>query len=311
MPRDPVLATIYGPPGTGKTTDLCYSFPRALWIAAPGSTAVAESVCGYPLVKPPIDIESLDAAIRLLEELQQNPKIRAEVDALVIDDLTLYVDRTIRVLNAQGVGARDPRQLWGVVRMKLLTLRDTARRAGIHVVMNTHEGPPKVVNGARVRGGPALPGAGAELIPAACDLVLRAVPNGNIPIGWKVEYRCTIDDQDYTSKDRYNVTPDHSPMNVGEILRVQGFTVRRLAGLEWQEEIVEKLAAAMIERGLDLPFVREAMAVAFAESMKRQAPTNGVPGATQERRAIWTQRDAFDRAVLRNAQTAHRRRLFG
>lgn len=309
MPHDPVLAMIYGPAGTGKTTDLCYSFPRALWIAAPGATAVAESVCGYTLQKPPVDIQSLDVAITLLEELQKNPTVRALVDALVIDDLTLYVDRTIRALSAQGIGGKDPRQLWGVVRLKLLTLRDTARRAGIHVVMNSHEGPPKIVNGARVRGGPALPGAGAELIPAACDVVLRGVPNPNIPIGWRVEYRCTVDDQDYVSKDRYNVTPDHSPMNLGEILREQGFVVRRLAGLEWQEEVVEKLAVAMVARDLDLAFVREALALAFAESMKRQAKSTASE-VIRERRAIWTQRDAFDRAVLRRAQASHRRRLF-
>ena len=45
--------------------------------------------------------------------------------------------------------------------------------------MNAHEHPPKIRdNGARIRGGPALPGEGAETIPAACDLVLRAEADG-------------------------------------------------------------------------------------------------------------------------------------
>lgn len=308
MARDPILGVIYGPPKVGKTTDLGYSLPRALWLAAPGATAPLESVCGYTAMRPPLDIEALDDAIKILEAIRSDGKKKLDIDGIIIDDLTLYVDRTIRMLQSQGVGSKDPRQLWGAVRMKLLVMRDTARRAGVHVLMNTHEQGPKVNSGTRVRGGPALPGAGAELIPAACDLVLRAVPNpANISIGWRVNYRCTVEDQDYVSGDRYNVTPDYSPMNIGEILRLQGFPIRRHPEMEWQEEIVAKVASALAGNLGDQTFVRKALDVAFSESMKRQP---GIPTNIAERRAVWTQRDSYDRGILHAAQENHRRRLF-
>lgn len=311
--RDPVMGTIYGPPKVGKTTDLAYAFPRAIWIAAPGATAPAASVCGYEIERKPVDIEDLDVAISILNALAKEPQKRALVDALVLDDLTLYVDRTIRKLAAAGVGAKNHFELWGKIRIKLLDLRDSGRRAGLHVFLNAHEGAPKMVNGARVRGGPALPGAGAELVPAACDVVLRAVPNPMaIQVGWKVEYRCTAEDLDYVSGDRYNVTPDHCPMNIGEILRAQGFNVRRHAELPWQEDVVEKIATAILTDISNETFVKSALALAFERAIKLQ----GGPGVTRaeidlrEKRAVWTQRDAYDRAILRNAQSKHRRRLY-
>jgi hypothetical protein len=314
-PRDPVLGCVFGPPKVGKTTDLCYAFPRALWLAAPGATAPAASVCGYELSKAPVDIESLDVAIEILRGLQkaENRK-RLDVDAVILDDLTLYVDRTIRALAAKGVGQKNHFELWGKIRLKLLDLRDEGRRAGVHVFMNAHEGAPKMVNGARVRGGPALPGAGAELVPAACDVVLRAVPNPmGITVGWKVEYRCTAEDLDYVSGDRYNVTPDHAPMNLGEILRAQGFAIRRHPECLWQEEIVEKIATAILTDISNAEFVKKAIGIAYEEAIKRQGGPGMTPAesAIREKRAIWVQRDAYDRAILRNAQSKHRRRLFG
>lgn len=310
-PRDPVFGILYGPSGVGKTSDLLYSLVHALWLAAPGATASAEAMCGYSLLMPAKDIPTLDTAIEIMNTLA-TPKGKAiadKIDAVILDDLTLYVDRTIRALAKAGVGAGDPRQLWGAVRLKLLDLRDTARRVGKHVFMNAHEGPPKMVNGARVRGGPALPGAGAEIVPAACDLVLKASPNSNIPVGWPVEYRCDVKDQDYVSKDRHNVTPDHAPMNVGEILRAQGFTIRRHPDMPWQEQIVEQAANAMIAKGLgDVDTVKKILAATFAQAMKMQPK---IDPDTAEKRAIWTQRDAYDRAILRAAQGVHRRRLYG
>ena len=310
-PRDPVLGTLYGPPKVGKTTDLGYSFPRAVWVAAPGATAPLTSVCGYDPIHKPIDIMTLDDAIRLMERIAANPK-QLDVDAMIVDDLTLYVDRTVRSLSASGVGAKDPRQLWGAVRLKLLVLRDTARRAGLHVFFNTHEQGPRINSGTRVRGGPALPGAAAEMVPAACDVVLRAVPNPtNISIGWKVNYRCTVEDQDYVSGDRYNVTPDYCPMNIGEILRAQGFVVRRHPEMPWQEEIVEKIAIALLTDISNADLIKRGLALAFEEAYKRASMSKGVDPSTAEKRAIWTQRDAYDRAIIRNAQAHHRRRLFG
>lgn len=306
IPKDPVLAMIYGVPKTGKTTDLLYSLPRAIWIAAPGATAPADSVCGYTLMRKPIDIASLDDAVRILEGLERDKGKTLDVDALILDDLTLYVDRTVKALSDDGVGRKDPRQLWGAVRLKLLAVRDTGRRARVHVIFNAHEAGPKMQNATRIRGGPALPGAGAEIVPAACDMVLRATARAADPtqtfIGWPVVYRCQVQDLDYVSGDRYNRTPDFSPMNLGEILRSAGFNIRRLPGFEWQETIVAKLAPLLAERIAEADFTKKALELAFVESMKN---------SKDERHAIWTQRDVYDRAVLMVAQASYRRRLFG
>jgi hypothetical protein len=97
-------------------------------------------VCGYASL-PPKDIASLDEAIAILEAIQRDPKARERVDAMILDDLTLYVDRTIRALSAAGVGSKDPRQLWGAVRLKLLVMRDTARRAGFRLLQHSRARP--------------------------------------------------------------------------------------------------------------------------------------------------------------------------
>ena len=46
-PKEPAFVCVYGPPGVGKTTDCGYSFPNALFLAAPGALKPLRSVCGY------------------------------------------------------------------------------------------------------------------------------------------------------------------------------------------------------------------------------------------------------------------------
>jgi hypothetical protein len=97
-------------------------------------------------------------------------------------------------------------------------------------------------------------------------------------------------------------------MNIGEILRAQGFPIRRHPEMAWQENVVEKVAGAIMTNIGDAGFVKSALELAFGESLRCQP---GVNPDVAEKRAIWTQRDAYDRAILRNAQKTHRRRLFG
>ena len=80
-PRDPVLGILYGQSGIGKTTDLGYAFPRAIWIAAPGSTAPLEAVCGYEPMKKPIDIAQLSEAGTILDALAKDGRKTLDVDA--------------------------------------------------------------------------------------------------------------------------------------------------------------------------------------------------------------------------------------
>jgi hypothetical protein len=310
----PAFVLQYGPSGTGKTTDDLLSFPRAVWIAAPGALKSSLGVCGY---EPPADrvfdvqkIAEATAVVEQIGEAKRAGKAKADVDGVVVDDLTLLVDRTVAALTKSGTGGYD---LWAAVHGQLLALREAARRAGVHVALNCHEIGPRIVDGARFRGCPALPGKTLPYkIPAACDMVLHVetAPPNSTAFGWPVRYRCAADDPDWLTKDRHNVTPDPSPMNLGEILRLAArvsgnakFAPRRLPGLEWQEPLVEKGATALLTNLGSSVHVKAVLGELFKHATGKLN--------ADERHALWAVRDAYDRAILRNGLAAHRRKFFG
>lgn len=298
MGKLPVLGIIYAPSKTGKTTDCLYSFTNALWFAAPGALKPSEGVCGYSIPESNvIDAESIPYVEALISKLKSGI-----VDTVVVDDLSLLADRTVRFYSLERhLGGYD---LWGAVRNSFLALRETARRKNVHVVMNAHEQGPRMINNARILGGPLLPGKAASDIPKACDFVLRAqpIPRMDKSIGWPVVYRCTPEDPDYTSGDRDNVTADKSPMNLGEILRLAGYPLPRLSALSWQEAMVEKVSG-------------EFATILGKDDECRALNTFVIEGCMKKYRcsephAIWTARDAYDRAVLRASLSGHRRHYY-
>jgi hypothetical protein len=202
-----------------------------------------------------------------------------------VDDFSLLAEATIAVLEKRHSGFK----LWGALRDAVLDFRDTARHAGMHVVLTAHESTPRTMNGTFIRGGPRLPGRLPEDLPTACDLVLRASYDSSRR-GWHACYRCTIDDPSWVTKDRHGVTPDRSPMNVGEILRCAGYDIRRAPGLEWQEELVSVLSRALLES----PGEEKAL-MAEARELCAERTQNDL-------HVRWVMRDALDRAALRRAQ---------
>lgn len=299
----PAMICQYGRIKTGKTVDDLYSFPHALWIAAPGALKAALGVVGYE-PKNQFYVEQVREATDLISAAP-----RGKFDAIVVDDLSLLVERTVAALERAGVKGYD---LWGNVYKQVLRLREVARASGMHVILNAHEAPPGMVDGAFWAGAPALPGKKLPYaIPAACDLVVRAFPvdKERVPFGWPIRYLCDPTNVEWSSGDRHNVTPTESPMNLGEILRLAGrvggnsnFAPRRLEGLEWQEALVEKGATAIGERVADLPFVKGILGQLFEKAMRSHTK--------DERHALWTVRDAYDRAVLNAGLSAHRRKFY-
>jgi hypothetical protein len=297
----PAFVCQYGVIKTGKTTDLLYSFPRAIWISAPGALKSALGVVGYEPRKQ-FYVEHIREATALVEAA---PKGR--FDALLVDDLTLLVERTVAALEKAGVKGYD---LWGSVYKQMLRLREAARECGMHVVLNAHESPPGVTDGTFWRGTMALPGKKLGYsIPAACDIVVRAFPNDKITVGWPISYLCDPTNTDWTSGDRHNVTPAISPMNLGEILRLAGrvggnpaFGPRRLDGLEWQEVLVEKGAAALAGKLDDADEVKKILGMIMEKALRSHTK--------DERHAIWAVRDTYDRAVLTDGLSAHRRKFY-
>ena len=277
MSESKVVLT-YGPSGVGKTTDQGYSFPRALFAAAPGALNSIMSVCGYTPDR--VAVDTIEDATALIKREQ------GKRDWIVIDDFSFMAEQTFSALEKKKSGFK----LWGALRDIALQFRDTARNANISVVMNAWEQPPKTnMSGAKVRGGPMLSGRLPEQIPAMCDLVLRASHDLKRQ-PWPAVYRCHLDPS-WVMKDRFNVASevDPCPMNLAEILRAAGTPVARHPDLPDQEELVSTLSDHFAQ--LDGP----------PAELANEVYTSLLGSGMAVNVARWTLRDALDRAEIRKA----------
>ena len=123
MSESKVILT-YGPSGVGKTTDQGYSFPRALFAAAPGALHSVQSVCGY--MPATTQVDTIEGATKLIKE------VAGKFDWLVIDDFSFMAEQTFSRLERKYSGFK----VWGALRDVALEFRDTARYAKVSVVMN-------------------------------------------------------------------------------------------------------------------------------------------------------------------------------
>lgn len=281
---DPFVVLTYGPSGIGKTTDMGYSFPRALFIAAPGALNSVRSVCGY---KPDsIEVETIEDATKVVSTVGKAGRYQT----VVIDDFSFLAEQTFAKLEKSFSGFR----LWGNLRDQTLNFRNQSRYAGVNVVLNSWEqGPKTKQDGTRVRGGPQLSGKLPEQIPAMCDVVLRGVHDPRRQ-PWPTVYRCN-NDPNWSMKDRFDTASvvDPAPMNLAEILRSSGRVIERHPDLPQQEaqvEAIAKLLAEEQEKGSQIN--------AVANSAYAALVANGTPVTV----ARWTLRDALDRHAIRVAK---------
>jgi len=272
--RESFVVLTYGPSGVGKTTDQGYSFPTALFAAAPGALASITSVCGYKPARQ--EVTTLQDATKLLKS------ISGKFDTLVIDDFSFMAEQTFGLLEKKHKGF----DLWGRLRDAALGFRDQARYSQVNVVMNSWENGPRLKDGVRIRGGPSLSGRLPEQIPALCDVVLRAVHDLRRQ-PWPAVYRCHLDPS-WIMKDRFNIAAqvDPSPMNLAELLRAAGIPLARHPDLPKQEEQVEALAQF---------FMAQADGRVAANDIYIKLVESGTPVEVVR----WTLRDALDRAEIR------------
>ena len=283
---EPVVVCTYGPSGVGKTTDMGYSFPRALFLAAPGALNSVKSVCGYEPDRA--FVATIEQATEVIEEVGDTGRYRT----VVIDDFSFMAEQTFSALEA------DKRysgfKLWGKMRDVALSFRDKSRYAGVNVILNCWEQPPKNRdNGAVIRGGPQLSGKLPESIPALCDVVLRAsIEKRRKP--WPAVYRCTPDPS-YVMKDRFNVATvcDPAPMNLAELLRASGIEIQRHADLAEQEQQVQTISESLSGK------------IADDASLVNEVYAQLIASGTSPHHARWTLRDAVDRAVIRSELGSH------
>jgi len=293
MSHDPSFSIAYGDLKAGKTCDVLSAFPSAVYIAAPGALSPAESVWGFP-VPQAHDLGTFREIRTFAEKMQPG-----SATALVIDDATLIADRT--AIYYRDVKKLDGWDVWGAVVGAAIRMRDVLRRRGFHVVMTCHANAATTENGVRMRGGPSFQGQARKKLPAAADLLLRAEAHPRAGIGWPMVYR-TAPHADWLQGSRYD-TPDMAPMNLGEILRLAGFTIPRLRGLEWQESVAETLARELIKDLGSPEHVKTCMIKVrdFALAKLTKEPKH----------AMWAVRDGYDRAVLRVAKQAQSGQLWG
>lgn len=278
MQESSTVVLTYGVSGIGKTTDQGYSFPRALFVAAPGALTSITGVCGYTPAQT--QVATIEEGTKLIKE------VAGKFDWIVFDDFSFLAEQTFSAMEKKKSGFK----LWGALRDLALDFRDTARYAKVHVILNAWEQPPKnAADGSRIRGGPALSGKLPEQIPAMCDIVLRAIHEPKRR-PWPAAYRCAPD-QNWVLKDRFNIVPriDPAPMNLGEILRAAGVEVHRHPDLPEQEDFVAAFAAKFSEA--------EGFPTALANEFFTKLRQLGWPAEA----AKWTLRDALDRAEIQRA----------
>lgn len=264
-----------------NSSDCCYSFPRALFVAAPNALEPARSLCGYDPKAQIRQADTIRDAIPLIKVAKD-----AGLDTIVFDDFSYLAEATVQYHERLHKGKSNGFAVWNGVKADAVDFRDEARYCGLHVILNTWLQGPKLKDGMTLRGGPMLPMKLPEAIPALCDLVLQA---GTNPMRrpWGGIYKCYLDSQ-WTMKDRFHVTPAEAPMNLGEILRAAGYEIKRHPGLPWQEEMVEKIARAVLNGAPEAEFFKSAWAVLEARNH-------------HPKHIAWTMRDAVDRVALRRA----------
>lgn len=279
----PTFALVFGRSGLGKTTDMCYTMPRALLVGTPAAFKSSIGCIGIALDRSQFrEVNRISEITKLIE------KLPPEFDGAIVDDVSLIAEKTFATLETTKSGFK----LWGALRDEVLEFRDAARACKKHILMNAHEIGPQTKNGVFVTGGPKLPGRLPEDMPVQCDLVLRAFPEPTRHGSWQVVYRCGPTDSMFTTKDRHDVTPDMAPMNLGEILRMAGYTLRRWPGLEWLDSVAEMIAQAVMRAQPH-----------HYPAIKQQAIDYVMANHTKDDRHImWALRDGFDRAVLRQAR---------
>lgn len=274
MPKDPLFGLSYAPSSYGKTVDAGYAFPNGLFICKRGGIKSITSVCGF--TPDTVLHTTLDDATKVLD--QQGKKY----DTIVVDEFDFLVEDTMRQLEKRFSGFK----LFGELRQSVMRFREAARNTPAHVWLTALEKAPKVrEDGSKVKGGPALTGDLPEKVPAMCDLVLRGARDP-LRRPWPGIYRLDVNSSEWVGKDRDNGTPDPAPMNIGEILRLNGYEVSRLPSAPWQEALVAGISAEIlsgVESETDL-VVRW-----YAQLLSK-----GVP----PQMARWTVRDGWDRATL-------------
>ena len=271
----PPFICVYGNSGIGKTTDMGFAFPHALFIASAGATKSIVSTCGY--TPRETHVHTVEEATQIVQQMADG---KIDGSAIVIDDFSYMVEASLSKMQEKYSGWT----VYGKLRDEIFHFRRTAREAGITVALNCWLAMPTTLeDGSLKRGCPKLPSDYGENIPAMCDLVLRGdVYKQHRPHPYAYYADSSVE---WVGKDRDGGTPSPAPMNLAEILRLNGYDVPRLA--DWQEEKVESISQ-LIDND------RKVAKEVYAQLLEKLPDHPHL--------AYWTIRDALDRSTLRKAK---------
>lgn len=287
---EPAVSILYGGPNVGKSLAAIAAFPNALFVCGEGALKGAVSTLG-------IDVRSQLVLAHTTEEVtgwlkwalaQKNRWF----DALVVDDANEKADATYRALVPQfprkGRGVFD---LWEKVIGLHLEPRDLCRAAGLHVVWICHERlAGKDDDGVWHKGGPMFPSKRIMTgMVHLADLVARGVHEAGERL-WTGAFQIDPSNPTWHMRDRHG-SPTLTPANLREVLRAGGYTLRRARGLEWQDDVADRVGA-QIDSGRTM---REVAEDAFARLTK---------GGVHPLHARWAIGDGIDRRLIRMAKLA-------
>ena len=282
--RVPPFVNVYGPSGVGKTAETGRCLSAGTILAAPGATVSITTTWG---VTPKVEyVKTIEEATKFIEsEAKKTPANR--VSGIGVDDFSAMSENTVSIMEKRYSGWA----IWNAVRDVVISFRDAARYAGIALVVNSWEQPPKTRNKGGTSyvlpGGPKLPMDLPEQLPAMADVNLRAkkVDKGIYGLRERV-YDGT--DPQYVQKDRGNIaTGNVVPMNLAEILRCAGWDIPRCAELGWVEEAIAA-CFKLLERHPD-----------NETQVFQEVYTQLLAGGADPRHARWATQDAWDRHTLR------------
>lgn len=292
-PSLPIFALEYSPPKYGKTENAIRAFPNAEFIGDPKAIIPLFQSLEIPL--PTIhDVNTLEQADKKVEEIAKRKK------SCVLDDLTVLGDDTVLALTPKF--GDNKLKLYDAFRIQMVTLRNRARDAGIHVWATAHIMPPDPENGRM--GGPKLPGQNSYAISAVVETIGRVEPSPQIITGWPMAYKVDPKDKAYVTGDRWGVLYDGAPHNAGELMRARGFDLPRAVGLEWQEDVVEAIAQEFL--ALAPNQLGPAKKVIFQKWFSDLEQNGIIPP-----HIYWTLRDGFDRSTIRRYNSRRHATMLG
>lgn len=250
-----VMVTVYGKPKQKKTSDALAAFPRALFLGVPSAiTLVAQNELGFT---PSVHADSPKNLPELVSMLKSFAELRdkGDYDAVVVDDTSHLCQRSM--LEWQDAaptgrsGKKDKFYPYQQLNQYLLEIAHTSRYLGVHLLMNFHERMPGTnADGRFCPGGPDVPSRNqVETLPSWCDISVRSMIDPTYPDPWFPSvYYCDPTNPEWVTVDRTGVCSAKTPGNIREILRAgeSNYNLSRLAGLEWQDDVAQLVADAIV-----------------------------------------------------------------